>query len=92
MKTRFSILFVGLSLLLFPGVARADDDIEWRIQSVNRAEQSFVVKGIKVFVTPSTEYDDGLRRFSDLRVDQKVEVGFYYHDGKHYAEEIELDD
>lgn len=92
MKIRFSILFAGLSLLLFSGAARADDDIEGRIQSVNRGEQSFVVKGIKVFATPYTEYDDGLRRFEDLRTGQEVEVEFYYHDGKQYAEEIELDD
>ena len=41
------------------------------------------------YATPSTDYDDGLRRFADLAVGQKVEVDFEYHNGKHCATEID---
>jgi hypothetical protein len=68
------------------------NDLEGRIESVNQEEQSFVVQGIIFYTTPSTDYDDGLRGFSDLKVGQKVEVDFEYRDGKHYAKEIELED
>ena len=44
------------------------------------------------YATPSTVYDDGLRRFADLAVGQKVEVDFEYRNGKHCATEIELED
>jgi cold shock CspA family protein len=43
-------------------------------------------------VTQSTDYDDGLKGFEDLREGQKVEVDFEYRDGKHFAIEIELED
>ena len=79
------------TLLLFAGSALADD-IEGRIESVNPANQTFVVQGITFHATASTDYDDGLRRFDDLKVGQKVEVDFQYRDGRHYATEIELED
>jgi cold shock CspA family protein len=43
-------------------------------------------------VNQSTDYDDGLKGFADLREGQKVEVDFEYRDGKHFATEIELED
>jgi hypothetical protein len=68
------------------------DDIEGRIESIHESSQSFVVQGIHFFVTPSTDYDDGLKGFNDLREGQKVEVDFEYRDGKHFVTEIELEE
>lgn len=68
------------------------DDLEGRIASIDSGEQSFVVQGIRFFVTPSTDYDDGLKGFADLQVGQKVEVDFDYRDGRHVAKEIEPED
>lgn len=92
MKRHTEILLAALLLAHIPGTVLADDDVEGRIQVIYWADASFVVRGIEFFVTESTEYDDGLRHFGDLRVGQKVEVEFEYYDGIHYAEEIELDD
>lgn len=91
MKNRFGIVLAGFSLVLFSNVALAED-LEGRIESIDRSSRSFVVQGIEFFVTPSTDYDDGLRGFDDLREGQKVEVDFQYRDGKHYVTEVELDD
>jgi hypothetical protein len=84
-------MLAGFSLVLFSGITLAED-LEGRIESINKGSQSFVVQGIEFFVTPSTDYDDGLTGFDDLREGQKVEVDFQYRDGKHYATEIELED
>lgn len=68
------------------------NDIEGVIESVDPVTQSIVVQGITFYAKADTDYDDGLRSFADLAPGQKVEVDFYYHDGKHFIEEIELDD
>lgn len=91
MKNRFITLFASLFIALFSSHALAND-LEGRIESINQSEPSFIVQGIKFFATQSTDYDDGLKEFADLREEQKVEVDFEYRDGKHYAVEIELDD
>jgi hypothetical protein len=91
MKNSFKVLMVSFFLLFCSTLAVADD-IEGRIQSIAHSDQSLVVQGIRFFVTPSTDYDDGLKGFADLREGQKVEVDFEYRDGKHFATEIELED
>jgi hypothetical protein len=88
-----TLLIGGLSTVIsLPVLADDDDDLEGRISSVNRSSQSFVLNGITVYTTNSTEYDDGLRSFSDLAPGQEVEVDFQYQNGKYFATEIELDD
>lgn len=68
------------------------DDIEGTIEEVDAASRTLVVQGITFHTTASTDYDDGLKRFEDLRVGQRVEVDFEYRDGRYIAEEIELED
>ncbi len=58
----------------------------------NSLESCIRVQGITFHTLASTDYDDGLDRFEDLQVGQKVEVDFEYRDGRHIATEIELDD
>ena len=93
MKNRFGVLLLGSLLFLFSSSVLADDlEVEGRIESIDTSSQSFVVYGIPFFVTPSTDYDDGLRGFADLREGQKVEVEFRYREGNHYVTEVELED
>jgi hypothetical protein len=68
------------------------DDIKGAIESVDVAARTLTVQGITFHTAAATEYDDGLRRFEDLRVGDRVEVDFDYRDGRHVATEIELDD
>ena len=91
MKNCFRVLLAGFLLILFSNPVFADD-MEGRIESINKSNQSFVVQGIEFYATPSTDYDDGLKSFDDLREGQKVEVDFQYRDGKHYVTEVELED
>lgn len=89
-KTLPSLLLA--SGLLLSGAAWADNDIEGVIDSLNASNQSVVVQGIRIFTTPSTDYDDGLRGFQDLKVGQRVEIDYVMRDGQRYAQEVELDD
>ena len=91
MKIKLSKTLVSIVLVFLVGSAMADD-LEGRIQSVDQSNKSLVVQGIRFYTTESTDYDDGLKSFADLRPGQKVEIDFQYRDGKHYATEIELDD
>lgn len=91
MKNHFKVLLASFFLVLCTSPALAND-LEGRIESISQSEQSFVVQGIRFFVTQSTDYDDGLKGFADLREGQKVEVDFEYRNGKHFATEIELED
>lgn len=68
------------------------DDLEGVIESIDASNTSFVVQGIRFHASPNTDYDDGLRRFEDLKEGQRVEVDFEYRDGRHIATEIELDE
>ena len=72
--------------LLFCSTLAVADDMS-RSDTIDRwpVTKSLVVQGIRFFVTPSTDYDDGLKGFADLREGQKVEVDFEYRDGKHYC-------
>jgi hypothetical protein len=91
MKNRLIAFLTSLYLALSSTHVFAND-LEGQIESINQTERSFIVQGIRFFTTQSTDYDDGLKRFSDLEVGQQVEVDFEYRDQKHYATEIELDD
>lgn len=82
---------VAVAFVAVAGVVHADD-IEGVIEQVDASNRTLTVKGITFFTTPTTDYDDGLKRFEDLRVGQKVEVDFDYRDGRHIATEIELED
>ena len=91
MKSRLMTVLMSFLLILSVLPAFADD-LEGRIESISPSDKSFVVQGTRFFTTPDTDYDDGLRRFDDLRTGQIVEVDFKYREGKHIAVEIELED
>jgi|LSQX01.3.fsa_nt_gb hypothetical protein len=92
MKIRSGLLATAVSsLLLVSGHALAND-LEGEIESVDAGQKTFVVQGITFHTSANTDYDDGLRRFEDLKQGQRVEVDFEYRDGKHHATEVELDD
>jgi hypothetical protein len=93
MKNHIKVLLLISFLLMFvSGPAFAKDEIKGRIESIDPVEQSFVVKGTRIFVTRSTDYEDHLKGFTGLREGQKVEVEYKYRDGKNFATEIELED
>ncbi|MEF8701511.1 MAG: DUF5666 domain-containing protein [Candidatus Accumulibacter sp. UW26] len=84
-------LLAGLMIVTWGGLAHADD-IEGVVDQVNAADRTITVQGITFYTTTDTDYDDGLNRFEDLRVGQRVEVDFEYRGGRHVATEIELED
>jgi hypothetical protein len=81
---RFGVLLAGFSLVLLSSPVLADE-LEGRIESIKKSNQSFVVQGTEFFVTPSTKFEDGLKGFDDLKQGLKVEVEFQSRDGKHYG-------
>ncbi|MBW4530239.1 MAG: hypothetical protein KME02_06055 [Aphanothece saxicola GSE-SYN-MK-01-06B] len=70
----------------------ADSSFEGKIQSVSSSDRSFVVKGQTFYTDGSTDYDDGLRAFADLKPGQKVKVEPSQRGGRRFAKEVELED
>ena len=92
-RNTFKAAALALALAITPTVWADDDhDVEGRIESIDAQSRSFVVKGMTLYADNRTDYDDELNRFSDLKVDQKVEVDYVMRNGKRVAKEIELDD
>ncbi|MCG8393069.1 MAG: DUF5666 domain-containing protein [Pseudomonadales bacterium] len=91
MKKAIVMPVAGLVLAGLSVTATAED-LEGRIEAIDAASQTFTVQGVTFQATDQTDYDDGLRQFSDLKVDQRVEVDFQYRDGQHIATEVERDE
>lgn len=89
MKLSLKTLLLSATLSATSLFAQAND-IEGKVDAVNAEAQSFVVQGITFFTTTTTDYDDGLKKFADLKVGQNVEVDFDYIDDRHVVTEIEL--
>lgn len=92
MKIRSGLYAAAVSSLLFVSGSALANDLEGKIESIDADQQTFMVQGITFHVSGDTDYDDGLKRFEDLKEGQKVEVDFEFRDGRHHATEIELDD
>lgn len=91
MSVRTLAAVFGATVVMAATPALAND-LEGVIESVDASNNSFVVQGIRFHTNDRTDYDDGLRRFEDLKEGQRVEVDFDYRDGRHIATEIELDE
>lgn len=90
MKVLKSLLLAVPFALTF--TAAQANDVEGEIEVVDADAQTLTVQGIEFQTDERTDYDDGLERFEDLEVGQRVEVDFDYRDGEHVATEIELED
>ena len=78
MTNRFGALVTGFSLVLFSSAILAAE-LEGKIESINKGNQSFVVRGTEFIVTSSTEYEN-LKGFDDLRQGLNVEVEYLLRD------------
>ena len=75
MKKAIVMPVAGLVLAGLSVTATAED-LEGRIEAIDAASQTFTVQGVTFQATDQTDYDDGLRQFSDLKVDQRGGSGF----------------
>jgi hypothetical protein len=75
-----------------PVLADSTASLEGRIQSVDAGRRSFVVGGQTLLTNASTDYDDGLKTFADLKPGMKVNVEHSQRGANRFAREIELDD
>ena len=81
-----------LGMVATPALADSTDSMEGRIQSVDAGRRSFVIQGQTLLTNASTDYDDGLKSFADLKPGMKVKVEHSQRGGTRFAKEIELDD
>ncbi|MEA5392430.1 DUF5666 domain-containing protein [Cyanobium gracile UHCC 0139] len=81
-----------LGTVATPVLADSSDSLEGKIQSIDAGRRSFVVRGQTFLTNAATDYDDGLKTFSDLKTGMKVKVDHSRRGGTRYAKEIELDD
>lgn len=89
MKKTMLSLALASCLGMGASLAAANNDVEGPIESVNSADNTFVVQGITLHVNDRTRYEDGLKDFSSLAAGEHVEVDFVYEGGKHIAREVE---
>lgn len=80
------------ALMLTFAVSASANDVEGKIESVDREARTLTVQGIVFHTDDDTDYDDGLSSFDDLEEGQKVEIDFEYDGERHLAKEIELED
>lgn len=90
MKRNFRYLVAAASLVLATGVAQADD-LTGVIEKVDNHARTVTVQGIVFHTTDRTDYDDGLKKFEDMQVGQRIEIDFDFEDGRHIAKDIELE-
>jgi len=83
-------LVLAIPLALAAGAVHAD--LKGTVESVDANARSFVVQGITVTTDERTEYEDGLSQFEDIQPNQQVEVDLEIQDGRHIAEEVELEE
>ena len=83
-------LVLAIPLALAAGAVYAD--LKGTVESVDANARSFVVQGITVTTDERTEYEDGLSQFEDIQPNQQVEVDLEIQDGRHIAEEVELEE
>lgn len=91
MNLRHSTLAAALCLGMVATPALADS-LEGKIQSVSPSDRSFVVQGQRFYADGSTDYEDGLRSFADLKPGLKVQVDHVQRGGRSFAKEVELED
>ncbi len=90
MDTLRVVKTLGLAVgLAFASSTWASNDVTGEIEAIDAEAQTITVQGIEFQTDERTDYDDGLKRFEDLAVGQRVEVDFEYRDGRHIATEIE---
>ncbi len=89
-----SLIRSGAMTLALAGVSASAwaDGVEGTIERNDAAQRSFTVQGISFVTSAATDYDEGLQRFGDLPVGQRVEVDFDNRDGRHIATEVEPED
>ncbi len=81
-----------LGTVATPVLADSSDSLNGKIQSVDAGRRSFVVEGQTLLTNASTDYDDGLKTFADLRPGMTVKVEHSQRGDTRFAKEIELDD
>lgn len=68
------------------------DDVEGSVKRVDAKARSFVIKGQTIYVDAGTKYDDGLNRFEDIKIGDRLEVDVHEKDGRNVAHEIGRED
>ncbi|WP_061958510.1 DUF5666 domain-containing protein [Cupriavidus pauculus] len=68
------------------------DDVEGTVERVDAKARSFVIKGQTIHVDAGTKYDDGLNRFEDIKIGDRLEVDVHEKDGRKVAHEIDRED
>lgn len=84
-------MILGLAILgsVFAFDTALADDVAGTITAIDSKNASFIVQSITFYTNATTDYDDGLKNFADLKIGDKVEVNFAVRDDRHVATEIE---
>ncbi|WP_300643554.1 DUF5666 domain-containing protein [uncultured Helicobacter sp.] len=87
-----------VSIFAFATSVAMASDIKGTIQAIDDTNKTITVNGVVIKVMPYTEIEqdgcgigwDTYKTFSELKVDDVVEIDVFYDNGKMIAKEIEI--
>ena len=86
------ILFLAASMLVSSVALAHSNDIEGVVDKIDNKARSFVIKGQTIYVDADTKYDDGMNRFEDIKVGDRLEINIHKKNGRKVAHEIDRED
>ena len=86
------ILFLAASMLVSSVALAHSNDIEGVVDKIDNKARSFVIKGQTIYVDADTKYDDGMNRFEDIKVGDRLEIDIHKKNGRNVAHEIDRED
>ena len=87
-STMRTLLFAVSALVCSAALAHSDD-VEGVVDRIDNKAKSFVIKGQTIYVDADTKYDDGLTRFEDIKIGDRLEVDVHEKNGRKVAHEID---
>lgn len=91
-KSTAITLILAVNTLISSVALAHSDDIDGTVDKVDSKAKSFVIKGRTIYVDSDTKYDDGLTRFEDIKIGDRLEVDVHEKNGRKIAHEIDRED
>jgi hypothetical protein len=91
-KPTVRVLFLTVNMLLSSVALAHSNDIEGVVDKIDKKARSFAIKGETIYVDDETKYDDGMTRFEDIKIGDRLEVDVHKKNSRKVAHEIDRED
>ncbi|WP_131326164.1 DUF5666 domain-containing protein [Comamonas thiooxydans] len=86
------VLILAVNTLISSVALAHSNDNNGAVDKIDNKAKSFVIKGQTIYVDSDTKYDDGLTRFEDIKIGDRLEVDVHEKNGRKLAHEIDRED